>query len=75
MPNRIAMDLVALVDIGLVILAAAVAKFLYNALYLEDAQAPPFSLPGPQYWAKRPSDVIPPHCTPPRIVCRGGPIR
>jgi putative colanic acid biosynthesis UDP-glucose lipid carrier transferase len=39
MPNRIAMDLVALVDIGLVVLAAVVAKLLYIALYLEDAQA------------------------------------
>jgi Undecaprenyl-phosphate glucose phosphotransferase len=38
MPNRIAMDLVALVDVGLVVVAAVVAKFLYIALYLEDAQ-------------------------------------
>jgi Undecaprenyl-phosphate glucose phosphotransferase len=39
MPNRIAMDLVALVDVGLVVLAAVVAKFLYIALYLEEPQA------------------------------------
>jgi len=47
LPNRIATDLVALVDVGLVVLAAFMAELLYFALYLEDAQAhEPYLLAG-----------------------------
>jgi len=38
-PSRIAIDLIALVDVGLVELAAVVAKLFYIALYLAEAQA------------------------------------
>jgi Undecaprenyl-phosphate glucose phosphotransferase len=38
-PSRIILDLVALIEVGLVVLAAIVAKQLYITLYLADVQA------------------------------------